>query len=61
MKNMKPHQFIILLLAGCLVAGIATPGFAQSEQVKKRAKDLKKKVEDASAVKTNTPPVRPVR
>ena len=58
-QNMKLHQLPILLLAGCLLAGASTSMFAQAEQVKKKAKDLKKQVETDSASKTNAPGDKP--
>jgi len=56
---MKLHQFAILTLAGLLLAGASTSILAQSEGVKKRAKDLKKQVETDSASKTNAPDKTP--
>ena len=57
--KMKPHSLLILTLAGSLLAGASLTTFAQSEQVKKKAKDLKKQVETDSASKTNAPDQKP--
>lgn len=56
---MKTHRFLILLLAASLIAGVTTSVLGQAEGVKKRAKDLKKKVEEDSAGKTNAPDGKP--
>ncbi len=58
---MKAHRFVILVLAGGLLASVGFSTFGQAERVKLKAKDLKKQVEDNSAGKTNTPPPKPKR
>lgn len=55
---MKTRTLALIVLTAFL-AGAATPSLhAQAEQVKKRAKDLKKKVESDNT-KTNAPSGKP--
>ncbi len=50
---MKTERMVLILLAGGLLAGACTTVLAQAEQVKIRAKELKKQVEKGST--TNAP------
>ncbi len=50
---MKTERMVLILLAGGLLAGACTTVLAQAEQVKIRAKELKKQVEKGNT--TNAP------